>query len=153
MYDERGDLLETYRAAPVVLGTLLRGVDAARARERPTDGDWSVVEVVAHLGDAEELAFGRVRRMVDEDDPLLPAYDQEALATEHRYRDRSLDEAFDRFTRLRAEQRAFLEALDEAGWARTGRHEEVGEISVRQLTAHMAAHDAAHLAQIARLLT
>jgi hypothetical protein len=36
---------------------------------------------------------------------------------------------------------------------RTGRHAEVGSITVESYTAHMAAHDLAHLAQIARLLT
>ena len=153
MYDERAELLDAYRATPPILRALLRGVDADTARTRTDRDGWSIVEVVAHLGDAEERALGRVRRMVREDDPALPGYDEAALAVERRYREQDLGEALGRFQALRAEHVAELAALAPDGWSRTGRHEEVGAITVQSLTAHMAAHDAVHLAQIARLLT
>ena len=79
MFDERRELIETYRATPVVLRALLRDLDDALLRERPDHDDWSIVEVVAHLADADGRAHERVRRMRDEEEPRLEAYDQ-ALA-------------------------------------------------------------------------
>jgi hypothetical protein len=61
-----------------------------------------------------------------------------------------LSDVLDRFERLRAERVARLEPLDAAGWERTGRHTQVGAITLYQLTVHMCKHDAIHLAQIAR---
>ncbi len=151
--DERAELIETYRATPVTLRALVRGIDDEQARQRPTAGEWSIVEVVAHLGDAEERAHERVRRMIEEEHPFLPAYDPAALAEQRNYRSMSLAQALERFERLRAEHVATLARLDAAGWQRRGQHEETGAITVESLTRHMAAHDAIHLAQIARIIT
>lgn len=151
--DERAELIETYQATPVTLRALVRGITDEQARQRPNTGEWSIVEVVAHLGDGEERAHERVRRMLEQDHPFLPAYDPAALAEERDYRSMSLAAALARFERLRAEQVATLARLDAAGWARSGQHEEAGRITVESLTRHMAAHDAIHLAQIARTIT
>ncbi len=152
MFDERRELIETYRATPAILRALLCDLDDALLRERPDHDDWSIVEVVAHLADADERAHERVRRMRDEDEPRLEAYDQEALAEERQYRFMPLDRALDRFAASRAAHAETLAALDDAAWARAGIHEEVGPITIQALTAHMAAHDATHLAQIAASL-
>ncbi|HET9015523.1 MAG TPA: DinB family protein [Thermomicrobiaceae bacterium] len=153
MFDERAELIEVYRGVPSVLRALLRGLpdEALRARGQGAgEEEWSVVEVVCHLRDAEERSLARVRRMRDEDRPALPGYDQAELARTSNYRDQSVIRALERFARLRAEHVALLEALAPEDWERCGEHEESGEITVTQLTAHMARHDAIHLAQIAR---
>uniref|UniRef100_A0A831TFB6 DinB family protein n=1 Tax=Thermorudis peleae TaxID=1382356 RepID=A0A831TFB6_9BACT len=151
--DERAELIETYQATPVTLRALLRGITDEQARQRPSEDEWSIVEVVAHLGDAEERAHERVRRMLQEEHPFLPAYDPAVLAEQRGYRSMSLAAALERFERLRAEHVATLARLDATGWARTGQHEETGTITVESLTRHMVAHDAIHLAQMARIIT
>jgi hypothetical protein len=45
-----------------------------------------------------------------------------------------------------------LEALDGAGWQRTGQHGEHGELTVELYETHVAAEEVDYLAQIARLL-
>src|SRR5512132_1787928 len=57
------------RATPLVLRTLVNGVDDGRLRRRPAPGEWAIIEVVAHLADTEERALSRVRRMLAEEDP------------------------------------------------------------------------------------
>ena len=153
MFDERAELIEVYRGTPAVLRALLRGVpdEVLRGGGRGAgEEEWSVVEVVCHLRDAEERSLTRIRRMRDEDRPVLAGYDQAELARASRYRDQSVIRALERFARLRVEHVATLEALAPGDWQRCGEHEEAGEITIQQLTAHMAAHDAVHLAQIAR---
>lgn len=152
MFSEREETLKILRGTPVVLRRLVRGMDDDAWRRRPADGEWSILEVVAHVGDTDERALGRVRRMLTEDEPLIPGYDQEALAVERRYNELDPSEALDRFEAIRREHIAVLEDLQEAEWRRTGIHSEQGPMDVQLYEAHVAGEDVDHLAQIARLV-
>ncbi|HEV8648050.1 MAG TPA: DinB family protein [Actinomycetes bacterium] len=152
MLDRRAEIVKTLRATPVVLRTLVAGVEDARVRRRPTEGEWAIIEVVAHLADTEERALARVRRMLDEDTPFLEPFDQEALANQRHYLDLDLTGELTRLEQLRRHHLAVLEGLDASGWERTGRHGEHGELSVELYETHVAAEEVDHLAQIARLL-
>jgi len=150
MWGGPDDLIEMLRATPIVMRALVAGVEDERARVAPGEGEWSIVEIAAHLADADEKAIDRIVRMTGEDAPVIEGYDQVELAERRRYREMKLSEVLDRFARLRAERVALLEPLDAAGWERTGRHTQVGAITLLQLTVRMCKHDAIHLAQIAQ---
>jgi hypothetical protein len=150
--DEREELIKTLRATPLVLHRLLRDLPDEVVRARPAEGEWAIVEVVAHLGDTDERTIERTRRMLAEDQPTLAPYDQAALAVERDYLSMDLGDALARFAELRREHLELLAGLDDAGWQRTGRHGEHGVITVQRLAAHSAGEDGDHLAQIARLI-
>lgn len=152
MIDEQHELLKTLRSTPLVVERLLRGLPDDQVRERPSEGEWAIIEVVAHLGDTDERTIERIRRILEEDEPMLEPYDQAALAVERNYIGMDLAEQVRRFADLRAEHVRLLEALDDAGWQRPGIHGEHGRVTVQQLTAHSAGEDGDHLAQIARLI-
>lgn len=152
MFSEREEILKVLRGTPIVLRRLVRGLDDATWRRRPADGEWAIVEVVAHLGDTDERAIGRIRRMLDEENPVLPGYDQAALATERHYLEMDPAEALERFEQIRREHLGVLEALDEAGWSRTGIHAEQGPMDVTLYETHVAGEDVDHMAQIARMV-
>ena len=149
--EPQAELIEINRSTPVVLRALVRDLDAAAAR-KAGEGDWAVIQVVAHLADAEERAVERVRLMSTEDAPEIFGYDQEELAAKRNYLDMDLGEQLDRFDRLRAERVAALSALALAEWQRTARHSDYGLITIQDLTAHMVKHDVIHLAQVAQLV-
>lgn len=152
MIDERHELLKTLRSTPLVVERLVRGLADDPVRSRPAEGEWAIIEVVAHLGDTDERTLERIRRMLEEDGPMLEPYDQAALAIERHYIGMDFDEQLARFADLRAEHVRLLEGLDDAGWQRSGIHGEHGRVTVQQLTAHSAGEDGDHLAQIARLI-
>lgn len=152
MFDAREETLKTLAAGPVILRALVRDLGDDVLRRPPAPGEWAIIEVVAHLGDTEERALARVRRMLAEDDPFLPGYDERELAVSGGYIDRDLAAELDRYERLRRDHLALLESLDDAGWRRTGRHGEQGPMTVELYESHVAGEDANHLAQIARLL-
>jgi hypothetical protein len=153
VYDIPQDLLDAFRAAPTTLAHLLRDCTQEQAQAaRGGDENWSVVEVICHLRDAEERGLERTRAMRDVDDPFLPAFDQETWARERNYAAGDLRVAFAAFLRLRAQHVAELAALPPAAWERTGRHEEQGRITIAAHTLHLVAHDSIHAAQIARQL-
>src|SRR5579885_3784594 len=112
MYDSATEMIEALRATPDVLQALLRGVTPERARTaRGGDENWSVVEVICHLRDAEERALERMRAMRDEENPPIHGYDQEAWARERNYAADDLDNALSAFLRLRAQHTAALAGL------------------------------------------
>src|SRR5688572_11552596 len=92
------DLLDALEATPEVLAGLVDGLSQEQAQAAAGgDENWSVVEVICHLRDAEEINVGRIKAMRDEDSPLIVGYDQEALARERNYRETDLQVALAAF--------------------------------------------------------
>jgi uncharacterized damage-inducible protein DinB len=150
-HDVRGELLEVYGHNLTTLRTLIRDLPEDIIKLQGEGAErWSILEIICHLRDTEQRAFDRIRQMTAEDRPFLAGYDPDTVARESDYQSQSLDDALDAFERLRREQIAFLQGLTDEQWGRTAEHEEVGEITVQSLTAHMAAHDCVHMAQISR---
>ena len=153
MYDTVRDLLDAFQSTPDSLAALLRDhLEAETRAARGGEENWSVVEVVCHLRDAEERAIERMRKMRDEHNPFLAAYDQARWAVERNYASEQIRAALAKFLDLRSQHLNELRALSPAAWERTGQHEEQGQITIASQTLHMVCHDAIHLAQIARQL-
>jgi len=62
--------------------------------------------------------------------------------------DDSFDGALAAFAERRAATIARIDALDEAGWARTGRHATYGLLDVEKMLRIVLEHDAEHVRQI-----
>ena len=95
-----------------ILGHILRKLSAedARALRDGPDG-WSIIEIVCHLRDFDEIFHSRARMMLELEHPQLPAYDHEAMAIERNYQAESLDDAYGALKLSRAQFVAFFEAL------------------------------------------
>lgn len=154
MYNVTEILLDTFRSTPDILNGLLRNVSPAQvAAARGGDENWSVVQVLCHLRDAEERNLERIRLMRAQDNPVLEGYDQEQWARERNYAAARLDEALAAFLKRRAATLAELASLTPQEWERPGRHSETGPITILSYIQRLLRHDAVHLAQIARQLT
>jgi chloramphenicol O-acetyltransferase len=153
MYDLNHDLLAALKATPDILTGLLAGISETRAHAS-TGGDenWSIVEVVCHLRDAEEFFIKRMQSMRDEDNPAIIGYDQEALARLRNYKSANLRAALTDFTTFRLQTVREFSELTPGQWQRPGQHNELGQITIFTQAIHHAAHDAIHCAQIARQL-
>lgn len=144
MYNAAQELVATLTATPDVPRALPRGVSAERARAaRGGDEDWSVVEVVCHLRDAEERAIERMRALRDEETPHIHGYDQEAWARKRHYAADDPRAALAAFVRFRRTHIAELSALSPAAWERPGYHEGQGHGPISTHTLNIVAHDAA----------
>jgi DinB superfamily len=141
---EQWDVLTMLRSAPATLTGLVSGLGEDLAR-RQVGEEWSIAAIVAHLVDGEWAWFTRIRRMATEEQPLMEMFPNAD------YSGRSLGESLTGYVRNRAQDLDYLESLAPARWARRGRHELWGDIDVLWAARHLAAHDAEHFAQIARL--
>ncbi len=118
---------------------------------RPGEDQWSIKEVCGHLCDHARFLHERLFRMIKQEEPRLPAWDQ---LEEWKKRDPQsvpLGELLDEFTAQRTETVDMLAELVHWNWARQGRHEERGRLSIRQLVDFAIEHDEAHLQQIKQL--
>ncbi len=153
MYNTPKDLIDALRAAPETLAGLLAGVTQEQARiARGGDENWSVIEVLCHLRDADQFTAQRVILIRDRDNPEIVSYDQEKLAIERNYAAQDVGEALAEFVATRQQHIAILEGLPPEGWQRPGAHREIGAITILTMTIHNVSHDAIHCAQIARQL-
>ncbi len=139
------------RQVPDLIDQTIEGLTDEVLRRRPSPDEWSVLEVCCHLRDYAEIEGQRVRRLVEEDEPALASYDQEALARERDYRG-------DDVRRVRTALRAFwgglayqLEGLTDEQWERAGTHQEIGRVTVRSRAERQAAHAQEHLGQLQAL--
>ena len=107
-------------------------------------GEWGPAEIVRHLIAVEiDVHQARLADLTTSDDPRWSWVEPPPWTGEP---DLDLDALVERFATLRAATLATVEALDEAGWRRTGTHERLGVWDVEGLLANAVAHDDEHLA-------
>ncbi|HMB24853.1 MAG TPA: DinB family protein, partial [Anaerolineales bacterium] len=121
MKDQHQELIEALRSTPETLRGLLNKVTLEQARSaKGGDENWSVVEVICHLRDAEEISLGRVQTIRAQDRPKIASYDQEVLARERNYRDDDPYAALEAFAGFRERHAAVLSGLSTEEWDRSG---------------------------------
>jgi len=108
-------------------------------------GKWSVTEHVAHLARYHEVTLDRVRLILTEDDPLIESYRAETDPEWPSWHGVSFEDAALRLHADRAALIGILEGLAPAQWARTGRHPQFGEMSLRAWMEFFLAHEGHHL--------
>jgi len=114
----------------------------------PAVGRWSILEIAAHLADAELLASARIRRIITQDHPEMRGYKQELWAQSLAYGRQKIEAMSARFVVLRRENAALIEMIGEEVWRLKGRHDEYGELSLRELIEDYINHTAKHLDQM-----
>ena len=119
---------------------------------RPFAGEWCPNEVVGHLIEAEKRGFaGRVRSMLAEENPALQTWVPPAVAAARHDDARASSELAAEFGALRDESLALVRSLGPAALARSGRHPQVGEVTVRDIIHEWVHHDRKHLVQLTEL--
>lgn len=146
------DLFESLRRFPSVLSGLTVDLPEAIARRRGPQGAWSIVEIVGHLVDEEQLDFP-VRLQLTLTDPTVPwpGIDPEATVLKNDWQHDSVDRLSALFSQKRAENIANILKIENPRWAQVYAHPR-GDLSAGDLLAAWAAHDWLHLRQITRRL-
>ena len=128
--------------------------EAADRRDvRPEPSEWSVVECLGHVVDAEVVSAARYRWVLAHDEPPLIGYDQDLWVDAlHADRQDDPDELLAVFEPLRAADLALWTRSSEEDRARVGVHAERGRESFDLLFRMIAGHDRFHLAQARRAL-
>ncbi len=115
----------------------------------PAEGEWCVKETLGHIVEAERRGFaGRIRQILEQDEPALPGWDQQAVARERQDCARPGPDVLAEFRSLRGESIRLVEGLSDAQLGRGGTHERVGYLRVNDLLHEWVHHDRNHTRQI-----
>jgi hypothetical protein len=149
--------LEATRAllerTPAALRALLGGLPDRWVAATEGPGTWSPYDVVGHLIHADRTDWiPRARHILAGESRPFDPFDREAQFAQSR--GASLSELLDRFDAGRRESLAALREmrLTATDLARTGRHPELGTVTLGQLLSTWTVHDLDHLGQIARTM-
>jgi len=145
------DLVERLNATPTTLRGEVAGLPEAMLTYRPGDDEWSIKEVCGHLCDDARFRHQRLFAMINLEGPRLQPWDEEEQLRARKPQAAAINDLLAEFAAQRAETVAMLADLVHWNWARQGRHEQLGRLSVRQLVDRAISHDEAHLQQIRRL--
>ena len=123
-----------------------------RLRVRPAEREWSVVELLGHVLDAEIISTARYRWVIAEDRPLLAPYDQDLWVDALGYSDADPYELLETFDALRAANLALWRRSTPEQRSRDGLHAERGPESFDLMFRLIAGHGRFHIDQMRRTL-
>lgn len=136
------------QAAPAAFHTLSRSVSPVQWTQRPQPGEWSFLEVLCHLRDVDrEVNLTRLKTMLTEENPFMPAQTTDQWAEERNYNHQSSSAALADFVSARKKLIDRLAGLSAADWLRPARHTIFGPTTLSELVGFMVDHDRLHILQ------
>jgi DinB superfamily len=146
-------LLDLLGETPNKLARLTDGLSVADLRWKNSADEFSALENFCHLRDLELDGYTRrIKRILNEMDPLLADFDGARVAAEGNYNNQQPEVALETFQTARRKNVELLRQLTEQQLERGGTLEAVGKITLRQLAAMMREHDEGHIEDLRVLL-
>ncbi len=136
----RDDVGTMVRANAAAWPKVLARADVA---VRPDDQTWSPLEYACHVRDVFRIYDGRLERMLTEDDPLYPNWDQDATAVEDRYNEQDPRTVAAELTEAAAMLAERFDTVRGEQWERTGRRSDGKHFTVETFARYMI-HDPVH---------
>lgn len=114
---------------------------------------FTAIEQICHVRDIEIHGYQqRIRRILDEDNPVLASLDGEALARENSYESSDQDAVLTTFRLARTKTVALIVGLTSEQLDRRAVLDGYGPLSLRSLIHYLCSHDQQHLAGLQWLL-
>src|SRR5262249_13460832 len=135
-----------------VLRDLIAGQPRSKLTRTAKTRQWSVVEILAHLADAEIVSAWRLRSILAVDNVPLQAFDQDIWSSAFKYGDADPTESVDTFDINRRATLSLLRRVDASRLDHAGMHQERGREPIAHLMRLYAGHDLNHVKQIQALL-
>jgi hypothetical protein len=127
---------------------LLKALPEEVATWKPAPDEWCVNECVGHIVEAERRGFaGRIRSILDEEEPTFQTWDQPAIAAARRDCAKAPGELLAEFEPLRRASVDLVRSLDDGQLDRGGIHPTVGRLTIRDLLHEWIHHEGNHLRQ------
>lgn len=134
------------------IAQLVEGVSAEQARWKPAADEWSILEVINHLYDEEQLDFRfRIGLLLQDPEQDWPPNDPNGWVTERRYNERDLAQSVANFISEREKSLQWLENLGEVEWSIGKKAPWGGILTAGDLFASWIAHDYLHIRQLNEL--
>ncbi|MFZ5912529.1 MAG: DinB family protein [Chloroflexota bacterium] len=135
-------------STPAILSGLAGQARGPVMKRRPEPAEWSLAEILCHLRDTEQEVYQpRLRLLLEQDEPFIPARNTDEWAEQRGYRDQDGLQALQDFIAARLQTLEIMRGLGGADWQRKARHAIFGPTHLGELVRFMAEHDRLHIRQ------
>jgi hypothetical protein len=121
--------------------SIVAGIDEQTADQ----GSWPLREILYHLASAQNLMYGRARRMINEDNPTLVSVQPSDSEVSEPF---ALEQTLGEYRATRKEVSEWFHSLSDADLNRGGLHPEWGPFTVLSQVTYMVQHEQLHLAEL-----
>lgn len=146
-------ILSILRQTPDLLTEVTAGVTESQLHTAPERGEWSVVELLAHLRSCADVWGGAIETIVARDHPTIRAVNPTTWVESTDYRSLEFAPSLQEFARQRDRQLAILGRLPNEGWSRSATVLGAGkplQLTVRSYADRLARHERTHWRQLAK---
>ena len=127
------------------VSALVRRTDQATLQGRRF-GEWTALEALGHLADSAEIFAERVRRCLEEVEPVIASFDQDAIAAERR---NATGDPIEFSRRMQRAHQSIVQLMLRPGASlRTGVHAEWGKVTAAHFAGYQARHSREHVAEL-----
>ena len=148
---EAHDLVERLAATPGRIAAVAAGRSPEALSSARENGEWSAVDVLAHLRASDDILSPRLIAILVREEPTLPAFDDRRWGEVMGYAESDFQELLAAFTFRRAELVRVLRSLSPNDWQRAGQHEARGRITLLETLRHLVEHEVEHCLQLEAL--
>jgi len=147
----RTTLIAQIAETPDRLAAAVQGLNDAQLDTPYRPDGWTVRQVTHHVPDSHMNAYVRCKLAVTEDNPAVKTYDEAAWAEQSDSRRMPIAPSLTLLRVLHERWVTWLRSLDEAAFARTAKHPDMGPMRVDDFLQLYAWHGRHHTAHITEL--
>ncbi|HEX3435692.1 MAG TPA: DinB family protein [Pseudacidobacterium sp.] len=120
--------------------------------ENRIPGKWSAREHLAHLARHQGIFLDRIRRILQEEKPILPSYVAEEDAHWQEWHQLRVREIEARWLEQRSAFIALLQNLSSEQFLRIGTHSTMGELTLHEWIDFFLVHEGHHLLSVLKII-
>ncbi len=125
--EERNTKIEEYGRGYQLLTAALADIPRDAWAFKPSPEEWSVHEIIVHMGDSESMAALRLRKLIVEPGSRLMGYEEARWAGALHYKDQDAEDALDIIRLARQTTYRLLKSLPDDAFAHSVIHPEHSE--------------------------
>ncbi|HTZ92087.1 MAG TPA: DinB family protein [Streptosporangiaceae bacterium] len=146
-------VLSILRDTPDRLSSLTADLTDVKLRATPEPGEWSVIEIAAHLRSCADVWGEAIERIVATDYPTIRAVSPTTWIKSTNYNELAFASSWQAFREQRDQLLALLGQLSAEGWSRSANVLGGGrplDITVHSYANRLARHERTHWRQVAK---
>lgn len=147
-------ILTALADGPVRIAEATRGLTESQLRAAPSPGEWSALEILAHLCACGDVWGGCIATILQQDRPTIRAINPRTWIEHTNYLQQKFQPTLKIFTAQRAALLDDLRGLSPDQWWRTAKVTGAGKPLTKTVHSYaewMAEHERAHVKQIRRI--
>lgn len=146
--------IQILEKTPLMLKTLLNGIDEEWTTGNEGQDTFSPYDVIGHLIHGEKTDWPVRTKIILEFGLTKPFEPYDRFAQYEESKEKTLAQLLDEFERVRKENIVWFKGLNlsEADLDKKGMHPKLGEVTLRNLLSTWVVHDLTHIAQITRVM-